>query len=319
MDLQFLGTSSGVPTKARNVSATAVIETSGKGWYLVDCGEGTQHQLLHSPLSLRDLRAIFITHVHGDHCFGLPGLLASAGMSGRQEPLPLVVPHALQAWVRQSLAVSESYLPFELQFADIESFAGMSFDNVQVGALTLSHRVPSWGYVFEESDPQPRLDTDRLRADGIAPGPLWGQLAHGQAVEYQGRVLDPRQYLLATRAVQRIIVCGDNDRPELLGELARDVDVLVHEATFTQPVIERAQGSFGHSTAAAVARFAEMAGVRNLVLTHFSARYQDKGGRGGSIEEVREEARAHYRGHLTLARDLRRYRLGRDGVLVEVD
>ena len=317
MDLQFLGTSSGVPTKARNVSATAVIEASGTGWYLVDCGEGTQHQLLHSPLSLRELRAIFITHVHGDHCFGLPGLLASAGMSGRKEPLLLVMPAALQAWVRQSLAVSESYLAFELRCTDLETFAGMAFDNVRISALALSHRVPSWGFVFEESDPQPRLDTERLRADGVAPGPLWGQLAHGQAVEYQGRRLEPRQYLLATRPVQRFVVCGDNDRPELLGEWARDVDVLVHEATFTQPVIERAQGSFGHSTAAAVARFAEGAGVRNLVLTHFSARYQDKGGRGGSIEEVREEARACYSGHLILARDLRRYRLGRDGVLVE--
>jgi len=87
MDLLFLGTCAGVPTKARNVSATAVIEASGSGWYLVDCGEGTQHQLLRTPLSIRDLRAIFITHVHGDHCFGLPGLLASAGMSGRTQPL----------------------------------------------------------------------------------------------------------------------------------------------------------------------------------------------------------------------------------------
>ncbi|MBA6067389.1 ribonuclease Z [Pseudomonas mosselii] len=319
MDLQFLGTSSGVPTKARNVSATAVIEASGTGWYLVDCGEGTQHQLLHSPLSVRDLRAILITHVHGDHCFGLPGLLASAGMSGRKEPLQLVLPADLQTWVRQSLAVSDTYLPFELQMQPVETFTGLEHGNVQIGVVELSHRVPSYGFVFEERDPEPRLDTQRLQADGIPAGPMWGQLARGRTVEHEGRQLDPQTYLQPTRPAQRIIVCGDNDRPELLSTLAANVDVLVHEATFTQPVVERTQATFGHSTAAAVARFAETAGVRNLVLTHFSARYQSGGGRGGSIEEVREEAQAHYNGHLTLARDLQRYRLGRDGVVVEVE
>ncbi|UPF01675.1 ribonuclease Z [Pseudomonas mosselii] len=319
MDLQFLGTSSGVPTKARNVSATAVIEASGTGWYLVDCGEGTQHQLLHSPLSVRDLRAILITHVHGDHCFGLPGLLASAGMSGRKEPLQLVLPADLQTWVRQSLAVSDTYLPFELQMQPVETFTGLEHGNVQIGVVELSHRVPSYGFVFEERDPEPRLDTQRLQADGIPAGPMWGQLARGKTVEHEGRQLDPQTYLQPTRPAQRIIVCGDNDRPELLSTLAANVDVLVHEATFTQPVVERTQATFGHSTAAAVARFAETAGVRNLVLTHFSARYQSGGGRGGSIEEVREEAQAHYNGHLTLARDLQRYRLGRDGVVVEVE
>ncbi|MCU9527907.1 ribonuclease Z [Pseudomonas mosselii] len=319
MDLQFLGTSSGVPTKARNVSATAVIEASGTGWYLVDCGEGTQHQLLHSPLSVRDLRAILITHVHGDHCFGLPGLLASAGMSGRKEPLQLVLPADLQTWVRQSLAVSDTYLPFELQMQPVETFTGLEHGNVQIGVVELSHRVPSYGFVFEERDPEPRLDTQRLQADGIPAGPMWGQLARGRTVEHEGRQLNPQTYLQPTRPAQRIIVCGDNDRPELLSTLAANVDVLVHEATFTQPVVERTQATFGHSTAAAVARFAETAGVRNLVLTHFSARYQSGGGRGGSIEEVREEAQAHYNGHLTLARDLQRYRLGRDGVVVEVE
>lgn len=318
MDLQFLGTSSGVPTKARNVSATAVIESAGHGWYLVDCGEGTQHQLLHSPLSVRDLRAIFITHVHGDHCFGLPGLLASAGMSGRSEPLTLVMPTALQAWVRQSLAVSETYLPFELQIQALESFSGMACGNVSVSTVELSHRVPSWAYVFSERDPEPRLDTARLKADGIPAGPLWGQLARGEAVEHEGRPLDPQAYLQATRAPQRIIVCGDNDRPELLATVAQGVDVLVHEATFTQPVIARSQSNFGHSTAAAVAQFAEAAQVRNLVLTHFSARYQAVPGRGNSIAEIRDEALAGYLGNLTLARDLQRYHLGRDGVLVEV-
>ena len=113
-------------------------------------------------------------------------------------------------------------------------------------------------------------------------------------------------------------MCGDNDRPELLAEVAKGVDVLVHEATFTQAIVERTGATFGHSTAAQVARFAEAAGVRNLVLTHFSARYQSDSRRSPSIDDVRVEALAHYHGHLTLARDLQRYHIGRDGCLVAV-
>jgi len=315
MDLQFLGTSSGVPTKARNVSATAVIEASGKSWYLVDCGEGTQHQLLHTPLSMRDLRGIFITHVHGDHCYGLPGLLASAGMSGRSEPLELIMPLALHEWLRQSLAVSQTYLPFELHLLAVETLQDWRSAQVAVTTVELSHRVPSYGFVFTEINPEPRLDTDRLQADGIPRGPLWGDLAHGRQVEHEGRVLDTLTYLKASRAARRIVVCGDNDSPALLAEVAKGADVLVHEATFTEPVLQRSQSNFGHSTAAAVAQFAEAAGVPNLVLTHFSARYQDNPQRSPSIDDVRQEAQAHYSGQLTLARDLQRYHLGKDGLL----
>lgn len=315
MDLQFLGTSSGVPTKARNVSATAVIEASGKSWYLVDCGEGTQHQLLHTSLSMRDLRGIFITHVHGDHCYGLPGLLASAGMSGRSEPLELIMPLALHEWLRLSLAVSQTYLPFELHLLAVETLQDWRSTQVAVTTVELSHRVPSYGFVFTEINPEPRLDTDRLQADGIPRGPLWGDLAHGRQVEHEGRVLDTLTYLKASRAARRIVVCGDNDSPALLAEVAKGADVLVHEATFTEPVLQRSQSNFGHSTAAAVAQFAEAAGVPNLVLTHFSARYQDNPQRSPSIDDVRQEAQAHYSGQLTLARDLQRYHLGKDGLL----
>ncbi|WP_144174022.1 ribonuclease Z [Pseudomonas sp. Kh13] len=315
MDLLFLGTSAGVPTKARNVSATAVIEASGSHWYLVDCGEGTQHRLLHTPLSIRDLRAIFITHVHGDHCFGLPGLLASAGMSGRTQPLDLVLPAALHGWVRQGLLASDTFLPFELRLLAVEDLVEWRSDTVQVTSVQLSHRVPSVGFVFTERNPEPRLDIPRLEAEGIPRGPLWGDLAKGLTVQHGGQLLHGSDYLRPSRPPRRVIVCGDNDNPALLADVARGADVLVHEATFTQAVVERTGVSFGHSTAAAVARFAEAAGVRNLVLTHFSARYQNDPGRSPCIDNVREEALAHYNGQLTLAQDLQRYHIGRDGCL----
>ncbi|MFK3815830.1 ribonuclease Z [Pseudomonas sp. NPDC089407] len=315
MDLLFLGTSAGVPTKARNVSATALIEASGSHWYLVDCGEGTQHQLLRTPLSIRDLQAIFITHVHGDHCFGLPGLLASAGMSGRTQPLDVVLPAALHDWLRLGLVASDTFLPFELRLLALEDLVEWRNQALQVTAVQLSHRVPSVGFVFTELNPEPRLDIPRLEAEGIPRGPLWGELAKGLTVEHDGQLLNGNDYLRASRPPRRVIVCGDNDNPELLADAAKGADVLVHEATFTQAVVERTGVTFGHSTAAAVACFAEAAGVRNLVLTHFSARYQSDPRRSPSINDVRAEALAHYSGQLVLAQDLQRYHIGRDGCL----
>lgn len=320
MDLLFLGTSSGTPTRARNVSGVAVLEPSGKGWYLVDCGEGTQHQLLRTPLSLHDLRAIFITHVHGDHCYGLPGLLASAGLSGRKMALEVVGPEGIEAFVRTSLALSHTHLPYELVFQRTESLSGWRSAAVTVDVTPLSHRVPSFAYGFTEARPDPRLDVERLDREGIARGPLWGRLARGERVTYEDRTLDPEHYLLPTRAARRVIVAGDNDQPELLEGACDGAQVLVHEATYTQAVLDktladRDRTDFGHSTAASVAAFAERVGVPNLVLTHFSARYQADPSRSPSIEDIRREAEAGYGGRLSLAEDFARYHLDKDGVL----
>ena len=315
MDLIFLGTSAGAPTRNRNVSGTALIESSGKGWYLVDCGEATQHQLLRTPLTLKNLRGCFITHVHGDHCFGLPGLLATAGMSGRLEPLDIVLPVALHDWVRLSLSVSRSCLSFEVRLHASETLNGWRNGHVQVDTVALSHRVPSHGYLFAESNPDPRLDVQRLEAEGIPRGPIWGELAHGREVEQAGRLLRAQDYLRPARPGQRFIICGDNDTPDLLAKVVPGADVLVHEATFCQSLIDRTRESYGHSSAAAVARFAESAGIPNLVLTHFSARYQSNPGQSPFIGDIREEAAACFTGQLILAQDLQRYHLDRDGRL----
>ncbi|MBD1598824.1 MBL fold metallo-hydrolase [Pseudomonas typographi] len=318
MELLFLGTSAGVPTRGRNVSATALLPANRKGWCLVDCGEGTQHQVLRTPLSLHDLDAVFITHVHGDHCFGLPGLFSSAGMSGRTRPLKLVAPAALEPWLAMTLEVSHSTLPFEVEFQAVESFGGVAVAEWSVTTLALSHRVPCWAYVFTEAKPEPRLDVQRLAAEGIPRGALWGQLAQGQTVVWQGRLLQGNDYRLAGRMAQRVVICGDNDTPALLREACGQAQVLVHEATYTQSVLEAGKQGYGHSSAQAVARMAEQAGLANLVLTHFSPRYQAAGGSGASIDDIRQEAAAAYRGRLWLARDLAHYRLARNGLLEAV-
>ncbi len=315
MELQFLGTSSGTPTRARNVSGLALLEDSGKGWYLIDCGEATQHQLLRTPLTLHGLRAIFITHVHGDHCYGLPGLLASAGMARRQEPLDIIAPAAIEGWVRATLEMSQSWLPYELNFHTTESLDEWRNLQMRVDATALSHRVPSWGYTFTETRPDPRLNIDKLDREGIPRGPLWGALIRGHAAEYEGRTLRSEDFLLFARPPRRIVIGGDNDRPELLRDACQDAQLLVHEATYTQAIAEAGKADFGHSTAAQVATFAQAIGVPNLVLTHFSARYQNDPRRGLSMEDIRAEATALYQGRLFLAEDFLKLRLGKDGTV----
>ncbi|MCS0633916.1 hypothetical protein NX786_31735 [Telluria mixta] len=182
-------------------------------------------------------------------------------------------------------------------------------------AIALSHRMPSWAYRFTERTVERKLDAARLRAAGIAPGPAWGALQHGlDAVLDDGRVLHAADWLLAPRKARTVIVGGDNDTPGLLLEAARTADVLIHEATYTEEVLLKVGPGPMHSSALRVARMAAQAGLPNLVLTHFSPRYQD--GEGPlSMAAVEAEARSVYDGQLYLARDLDRYVLDRNGTL----
>ena len=315
MEFQFLGTSSGTPSKTRNVSGLA-LRGPGGGWSLVDCGEGTQHRILHTPLSLHDLRAIFITHLHGDHCYGLPGLLASAGMLNRTAPLVLVGPPALRTFIDCVMATSELGLPYPLEFIAIDDLPGTPIlPDLAVDAIALSHRMPSWAYRFTERTVERKLDAGRLRAAGIAPGPAWGELQQGiDAVLDDGRVLCAADWLLAPRKARTVVVGGDNDDPSLLLEAARTADVLIHEATYTEEVLLKVGPGPMHSSALRVARMAQEARLPNLVLTHFSPRYQD--GEGPlSMGALEAEARSVYDGRLFLARDFDRYVLDRNGTL----
>ena len=319
MEILFLGTSAGTPTRQRNMSGLALRLRGARQWVLVDCAEGTQHRVLRTPLSLISLRAVFITHLHGDHCYGLPGLLASAGMLGRSEPLTIVGPPPLRAMIEAIMAASELTLPYPLTFLtphELEDPALLqdSLPDLAVEATPLSHRIPCWAYAFTESALERRLDTDKLRADAIPSSALWGELQRGRDVTLEdGRRIAAHDYLLAPRRARRIVVAGDNDTPELLATAAHGADVLVHEATYTEEVLLKVGPGPQHSSALRVARFAQGAGVRNLVLTHFSPRYQDGGPLPLSLLE--DEARSEFDGHLVLARDLDHFVLDRNGEL----
>jgi ribonuclease Z len=320
MEFQFLGTSSGTPSKSRNVSALALrslgASRAARHWVLVDCGEGTQHRILRTPWSLHDLAAIFITHMHGDHCYGLPGLLASAGMLNRTAPLTLVGPAPLWPFIQGVMQTTELGLPFAIEFVDVTRLEDADvLPDLLVRATALSHRMPSWGYSFTERQVERKLDTAKLEAGGVARGLAWGELQHGREVRLDdGRVLQPGDWLLPGRKPRKVIVGGDNDRPELLIDEARDAEVLIHEATYTEEVLKKVGPGPQHSSARMTALAAARAGVPNLVLTHFSPRYQE--GQGSpSMMDIDREAREAYGGQLFLARDFDRYLLDRQGQL----
>ncbi|AYF32782.1 ribonuclease Z [Vreelandella alkaliphila] len=317
MNLLFLGTSAGVPTKTRNVTGIALRESKGKGWYLVDCGEGTQHQILHTKLSFHSLKAILITHVHGDHCYGLPGILASAAMGGRKTPLTIVAPAGIKSWLEATCEVTQLCLPFALEFIASDDLPSVEFENIAVETFSLSHRVASYAYAFTERKIDVALDVDKLARKGIPRGPLWGQLKQGIDIEFAGEPLRSQDYLIFKNTPRKVVIAGDNDQPYLLSEACAEAQVLVHEATYTEEMAEKA-GDVGHSYAKLVAAFAESIKLPNLVLTHFSPRYQFSPNASPSIEDIRKEAEGVYSGSLFLARDFGEYTLEKTGYFSEV-
>jgi len=316
MQIIFLGTSSGTPTKTRNVSATGIRCNDKKSWCLVDCGEGTQHRILHTRLGLQHLEAILITHVHGDHCFGLPGLLASASLIGRTEPLTIIAPAGIREFVEMTQRISETRLNFEIRFIDTSECSDpvlTSDFSIQVAAL--SHRVPSCAFVFEELHINRALNISKLKEEGIDAGPVWGKLQKGIDVSLaSGEVLNANDFLLESEKPRKVIISGDNDRPELLQNYASGLDVLVHEATYTHDIAQKVGPQPMHSSARSVAQFAESIQLKNLVLTHFSARYRDQG-ESPAISDIDTEAREHYKGRLFMANDLDVFDLDKQGEL----
>ncbi|MEO2279985.1 MBL fold metallo-hydrolase [Pseudoalteromonas pernae] len=306
MRVQVLGSSSGTPTTQRNVSAYAVFKDDLKPWYLVDCGEGTQHQILKSTLAIYHLEAIFITHKHGDHCYGLPGLIASAGLSGRTHPMYLIAPDEVLSFVRSVLEMTELTLAFELKLLSVEQCAGQSFSWVDVTTCPLKHRVPSYAYKFVETQIVRKLNINKLTEHGIPSGPHFNLLQRGENTSFNGQILLSDDYTFNAWRARVIIVCGDNEAPKCLDDEIEGTDLLVHEATFLAVDLKKVGFHTGHSDVERVAKYAQKRELPSLLLTHFSARY------GGELcmNRIKETAQARYSGALYIAAD---------GMTIEVD
>lgn len=274
MELYFLGTNAGIPTLQRNVTSIALrlLEERRSIW-MFDCGEGTQHQILRSPLRLGKLEKLFITHLHGDHLFGLPGLLSSRGYQGGTTPLTVYGPPGLKAYLDISLSVSQSRIPYKIEV--IEHSGGLIFEDegFTVEAGLLEHRIDSYGYRITEKDSPGSLNTELLRSYGLKPGPLYGKLKKGHDITTdEGITIYSADVVREPKRGRVVTILGDTRPCEGSLPLAQNADLLVHEATFAHELAEMAF-QYHHSTAQQAAELAKEAGARQLLLTHFSSRY----------------------------------------------
>ena len=291
MQVTFLGTSSGVPTRARNVSGVALKLPQRSELWLFDCGEGTQHQFLRSELRVSQLSRIFITHMHGDHIYGLPGLMASLGMAGSCAGLALYGPDPLRQYLEGVLHSSSARIGYPLQVHKVREAAQSGApiyedEELLVRCAPLTHRVPAYGYRVETKPRPGRFDVERARALGIPPGPIYAQLKAGRSVTLEdGRIIRGDSLCGPEQPGHSVVYCTDTVFCEAAVELARGADLLIHEATFAEEEAPRAVET-GHSTAREAAEVARMAGARRLVLTHISARYSR------DARELEREARA---------------------------
>lgn len=274
LKLFFLGTGAGIPAKHRNVTSIALklLEERGTIW-LFDCGEATQHQILHTSIKPRRLEKIFITHLHGDHIYGLPGLLSSRSFQSGETELIVYGPRGLEDFIRISLEVSQSYLKYPLKIVEIEE--GVIFEDEQfvVEARLLEHGVPSYGYRIIEKDKPGTLLAEKLQEKGIQPGPLYRKIKNGEpVVSDSGEIIEASEFLGAPQKGKIVTILGDTRKCENALYLAKDADVLVHEATFAKNENQLAYDYF-HSTTGQAAEVAVKAVVKKLYLTHISSRY----------------------------------------------
>jgi len=277
MELWFLGTNAGMPIRDRNVTSIAlkICENSGSFW-MVDCGEGTQHQLLKTSLKLNRLNKLFITHLHGDHVFGLPGLLSSRSSLGGTECLDIYGPTGLRELIEMSLQITETHLGFSLNIVEIEEGIIVEDDDMTVKAAKLDHRIDSYGYRMVERERAGALNAQWLADEGVPPGPSYGLLKAGKDVTLDdGRVIRSEDALGKPLPGRIITILGDTRPCTNAVKLSEGADVLVHEATFAHDLTDKAN-EYGHSTALQAAQIAHAAGVGRLFITHFSSRYKQE-------------------------------------------
>jgi ribonuclease Z len=282
LDVLFLGTAGSAPSARRALPATLV--RRGGDRLLIDCGEGTQRQLLQST-GLVDLEQVFVTHLHADHVLGLPGMIKSFSLRGREVPLTIYGPPGLKA-LFSALKPVIGKNTYRIDLEELAPNDELRRDDYVIATFEVRHRVPAYGYALIEDERPGRFDDERARELGVAPGPDYGRLQRGETVSGADGDVTPELVVGEARPGRKVVLSGDTAPCDMIRAVAHNADVLVHEATFLSDERERAAET-GHTTARQAAEIAEESDVTLLALTHVSPRY------GGG--EVRREARAVFK------------------------
>ena len=270
MELVFLGTSSAIPTSHRNHSSIA-LKAFGE-IFLFDCGEGTQLQMSKAKISPMKINNIFITHFHGDHILGLPGIIQSMAFRGRKNPLHIFGPKGLVEMVNIIRNFGYFSLTFEIYMHEIDDGIILEEENYRISCSKMNHTVLNFAYSIYEKR-RPKFIREKAIALGVNPGPDFGKLQQGISVKVGDAVIQPEQVLGEERKGRKVVYSGDTTPSEQMVEFAEDADLLIHESTFEGIYGDKAY-EMGHSTSVQAAKIAKKANVKRLILTHVSTRYK---------------------------------------------
>ncbi|MFB6176892.1 MAG: ribonuclease Z [Halobaculum sp.] len=294
--ITFLGTSGAVPTVERAPSAVHV-NREGES-FLWDCGEGTQRQMMRFDTGF-DISHVFLSHLHGDHCLGLPGLVQSMDFNDREDPLAIHGPPGTRRQIQSLVHVAGNDPTFPVRINEVSpGSVALSRPEFEIRTFETEHRTTSVGYALVEDERKGRFDREKAEEElGIPPGPAYGKLHAGETVELDdGRVIHPEQVVGDPRPGRRVVYTGDTRPVSATVEAATEADLLIHDATFADEARDRAR-STGHATAVEAAEVAADAEARRLALTHISSRYARR------ADELAEEAREVFDGEVILPDD----------------
>jgi ribonuclease Z len=272
--ITFLGTAGSVPTPERSLPAVAIQRKDEL--ILLDCGEGVQRQIIKAKLGLHKKTKIFITHMHGDHILGLPGLIQTMTLMDRKRKLQVYGPKGIQAFIKAIENTVQFTLTFPIEIQEIKQKGIVCEEKeYEVRTIPTKHVIPSFAYTLEEKPRPGKFYPEKALQKGVPEGPLWSELQSGKSVILQnGSLVRPEEVMGPKRSGRKIVYTGDTKPFKALIEFAKEADLLIHDSTFDDKLGEKAKDD-GHSTPSQAAKIAKKANVRQLVLTHISARYKD--------------------------------------------
>ena len=270
--LTILGNNSAIPAYGRN--PTAQVLQTNESAYLIDCGEGTQQQMSLYKIKRSKINHIFISHLHGDHYYGLPGLLNSLGLLGRTDSLHLYAPPLLEKIIQLQLDAADSKLPYTLYFHPLTEEGPIANDNkLWVDCFRVQHRIDCWGFLFREKKNPRSIDPERAKAYEI-PAAYYTALQKGDDYKTKkGTIIPNAEVTIANAPAKRYAFCADTIYDETIAAKVKEVDLLYHETTYLKDLHERAAARF-HSTTIQAANIAKMANVKKLLIGHFSSKYE---------------------------------------------
>ena len=302
LELLFLGTGASVPSRDKATSCIAV--RSGSEIVLMDCGEGSQRQIMVSPFSFMKIRTILITHLHGDHVFGLPGLLQTMSLSGRKDPVTVYGPKGIVECVDAFMKATEGDTVYPLEILEVSGGETFESGNVTISVYQTEHNTASVGFVVREKDRPGKLDRQKALELGIKDGPDMARLKKGETVNG----VSPKQVVGAPIKGASISYTGDTIKSQSVIDASKDVTVLIHESTYMSSESELAK-EHCHSTALQAAESARECNAKNLILTHVSNRYDD-------LSEVEGEARKVFENSFA-AKDMQMFEVRTDALILK--